>query len=215
MRYLAIVGEREIPVEVIRRGPGRYSVRIDGRERQVESRGRGASKVLTVDDQDFETTVVQEGGAGRGRSAAPQTVHVGGRTYPVRLEDPLRRGERAGALHQEGRIDVCSIMPGRVTALLGPNAAGKSTLLRCAIGAAPLGAGEALLDGIPARRLHGRELARRLAYVPQRPTVAAAFTVREVVELGRFALGPAPGRVAAGATLRVCSGRALMPLDQR
>ena len=87
--------------------------------------------------------------------------------------------------------------PGRVTALLGPNAAGKSTLLRCAIGAAAVGAGEALLDGIPSRRLHGRELARRLAYVPQRPTVAAAFTVREVVELGRFALGPAPGRVAA------------------
>ena len=118
MRYLAIVGEREIPVEVIRRGPGRYSVRIDGRERQVESRGGGASKVLTVDGQDFETTVVQEGGAGRGRAAAPRTVHVGGRTYPVRLEDPLRRGERAGALHQEGRIDVCSIMPGRVSAVL-------------------------------------------------------------------------------------------------
>ncbi len=80
MRYLAIVGEREIPVEVIRRGPGRYSVRIDGRERQVESRGGGASKVLTVDGQDFETTVVQDGGAGRGRAAAPRTVHGGGRT---------------------------------------------------------------------------------------------------------------------------------------
>ena len=118
MRYLAIVGEREIPVEVIRRGPGRYSVRIDGRERQIESRGGGASKVLTVDGQDFETTVVQESGAGRGRSAAPRTVHVGRRTYSVRLEDPLTRGERAGALQQEGRIDVCSIMPGRVTALL-------------------------------------------------------------------------------------------------
>ncbi|MEE9292930.1 MAG: biotin/lipoyl-containing protein, partial [Acidobacteriota bacterium] len=50
--------------------------------------------------------------------AATRVVHVGGRTYPVRLEDPLRRGERAGALHREGRIDVCSIMPGRVTALL-------------------------------------------------------------------------------------------------
>ncbi len=118
MRYLAIVGEREIPVEVIRRGPGRYSVRIGGRDRQVESRGRGASKLLTVDGRDIETTVVQESGAGRGRAAATRVVHVGGRTYPVRLEDPLRRGERAGALHREGRIDVCSIMPGRVTALL-------------------------------------------------------------------------------------------------
>ena len=118
MRYLAIVGEREIPVEVIRKGPGRYSVRIAGRDREVESRGREISKVLTVDGRDFETTVVQESGAGRSRAATLRTVHVGGRTYAVRLEDPLRRGEGSGTLRQEGRIDVCSIMPGRVTALL-------------------------------------------------------------------------------------------------
>jgi len=77
---------------------------------------------------------------------------------------------------------------GRITALLGPNAVGKSTLLRCVIGALRPGAGEVLLDGRPAHRLRGRRIARRIAYVPQRSVVSAAFTVREVVRLGRYAL---------------------------
>ncbi len=78
--------------------------------------------------------------------------------------------------------------PGRITAVLGPNAAGKSTLLRCVIGALTPTAGCVLIDGTPADRLDPKTLAGRIAYVPQRPTVAAAFTVREVVELGRYAL---------------------------
>jgi iron complex transport system ATP-binding protein len=85
--------------------------------------------------------------------------------------------------------------PGRITALIGPNAAGKSTLLRCAIGALRPDAGSARVDGQRASDLRGRELARRLAYVPQRTDLAAAFRVREVVELGRYALDPAPERV--------------------
>lgn len=78
--------------------------------------------------------------------------------------------------------------PGRVTAVLGPNAVGKSTLLRCVIGALRPRRGEVLVDGRDPSRLRGRELAERIAYVPQQSVVAAAFTVREVVELGRYAL---------------------------
>jgi iron complex transport system ATP-binding protein len=78
--------------------------------------------------------------------------------------------------------------PGRITVLLGPNAAGKSTLLRCAIGLLRPGEGEALLNGRPAHRLRARELAGLAAYVPQRSVVSAAFTVREVIRLGRYAL---------------------------
>jgi iron complex transport system ATP-binding protein len=78
--------------------------------------------------------------------------------------------------------------PGRITALIGPNAAGKSTLLRCAVGALKPDSGQALIDGRSAQTLRGRALARRVAYVSQRSVVAAAFTVREVVELGRYAL---------------------------
>ncbi len=85
--------------------------------------------------------------------------------------------------------------PARITAVIGPNAAGKSTLLRCAIGALRPTQGRALIDGVPAHQLRTRRLAERIAYVPQRSIVSAAFTVREVVELGRYALPPSRGRV--------------------
>lgn len=84
---------------------------------------------------------------------------------------------------------------GRITAILGPNAAGKSTLLRCAIGALKPSQGSAVIDGKPVQSLHARELASHLAYVSQRPVVSAAFTVRQVVELGRYALTADAGAV--------------------
>ena len=45
-----------------------------------------------------------------------------------------------------------------------------------------------LIDGEPAHRMAPYFLAQKVAYVPQRSTVAAAFTVREIVELGRYVL---------------------------
>ena len=48
---------------------------------------------------------------------------------------------------------------GRITAIIGPNAAGKSTLIRCVIGALRPLAGAARIDGVPAHRLRGRALA--------------------------------------------------------
>ena len=85
--------------------------------------------------------------------------------------------------------------PGRMTALIGPNAAGKSTLLRCMVGSLRPRSGSVLLDGEPAHRMAPRRLATRVAYVPQRSIVSAAFTVRQVVELGRYALAPNRTRV--------------------
>jgi iron complex transport system ATP-binding protein len=82
---------------------------------------------------------------------------------------------------------------GRITAIIGPNASGKSTLLRCGIGALRPQRGVAALDGHVVTSLSSRELARRIAYVPQRPIVSASFSVRQVIELGRFAL---PARAA-------------------
>ena len=84
---------------------------------------------------------------------------------------------------------------GQVTALLGPNAAGKSTLLRCIIGSLRPKLGAVMIDGIATHRMRVRDLATRLAYVPQRSIVSAAFTVREVIELGRYALPPNPSKV--------------------
>ncbi len=73
---------------------------------------------------------------------------------------------------------------GEWLALIGPNGAGKSTLLRAVAGLVPY-TGAIELDGYPTRRLGRRELARRVAVVPQVPLMPAAMSVREYVLLGR------------------------------
>jgi iron complex transport system ATP-binding protein len=80
------------------------------------------------------------------------------------------------------------LLPGRVCALLGPNAAGKSTLLRLMLGQLEPARGAVMLEGRVVWQMKPGERASRLAYVPQRPAGDVAFTVAEVVALGRFAL---------------------------
>ncbi len=104
----------------------------------------------------------------------------------IAVMDVIHRYKGAGIPAIKGVNAVAT--PGRITAVIGPNAAGKSTLLRCVIGALVPTSGTVLVDGEPSHRMTTRSLAGRLAYVPQRPQVAAAFTVREVIELGRYAL---------------------------
>jgi len=86
---------------------------------------------------------------------------------------------------------------GKVTAVLGPNGAGKTTLLRALIGALRPSAGAVMLDGEAIQSVARRHRAARLAYVAQRPLMATALTVRETVELGRFALPMRQERVDA------------------
>lgn len=74
---------------------------------------------------------------------------------------------------------------GEVVALLGPNGSGKSTLLRVLLGQLGTSRGEVLWDG---RNLGGwprRQLARRVAYLPQSPTAEPDQTVLEVLRNGR------------------------------
>jgi len=68
--------------------------------------------------------------------------------------------------------------------LIGPNGAGKSTLLRAVAGLVPH-TGSIALQGREVSRLARRELARRLAFVPQSPLLPPELTVREYVLLGR------------------------------
>ncbi len=76
---------------------------------------------------------------------------------------------------------------GKLTCILGPNGSGKTTLLRCLMGRLRPDGGEVLLKNKAVRKYSTRELARLLAYVPQFPASAQAFTVHEIVLLGRFA----------------------------
>jgi cobalamin transport system ATP-binding protein len=68
--------------------------------------------------------------------------------------------------------------------VIGPNGAGKSTLLRAVAGLVP-SAGRVELGGMPAAALSRRELARRIAFVPQEPHLPAEMSVAEYVLLGR------------------------------
>jgi iron complex transport system ATP-binding protein len=79
------------------------------------------------------------------------------------------------------------VEPGRLVALVGPNGSGKSTLLRLLAGVWAPTEGTAMLDGAPLARVPRRALARAVALVPQDTHIAFAFTVREIVAMGRHA----------------------------
>lgn len=90
---------------------------------------------------------------------------------------------------------------GQVTALIGPNGAGKSTLINAALGLVSCDHGSVHLLGQDLLRLDRRARARLVGYVPQRSRLSAPLPVREVVALGRYALGGGFGSLL-GATRR-------------
>jgi iron complex transport system ATP-binding protein len=68
--------------------------------------------------------------------------------------------------------------------LIGPNGSGKTTLLRAVAGLVPH-RGQVQIGDAPPGNLSRRELARRIALVPQTPAVPAGMTVTDYVLLGR------------------------------
>jgi iron complex transport system ATP-binding protein len=74
---------------------------------------------------------------------------------------------------------------GAFTAVVGPNACGKSTLLRALARLLKPRGGAVLLDGVALRDLPTRDVARRLAVLPQSPLVPEGVTVAELVARGR------------------------------
>jgi len=81
-------------------------------------------------------------------------------------------------------VDI-AVAPGEMVALLGRNGCGKSTLIRCLAGALTPSAGAVSLLGEPLAGRSRRAVARTLAVAPQDLSVPFAFSVREVVDLGR------------------------------
>ena len=74
---------------------------------------------------------------------------------------------------------------GKVTAIIGSNGSGKSTLLRTMARLIKPAAGIMYLDGQDIAKLPTKEVARRLAILPQGPEVPPGITVRDLVSYGR------------------------------
>ncbi|GAA4986819.1 ABC transporter ATP-binding protein [Kineococcus glutinatus] len=82
------------------------------------------------------------------------------------------------------RLDL-AVPPGRITAIVGANASGKSTLLRSMSRLLAPRAGAVLLDGRSVHRMHAKELARTLGLLPQSPVAPEGITVADLVGRGR------------------------------
>lgn len=93
----------------------------------------------------------------------------------------VRRGPREAVRDVSLRVG-----PGERVALVGPNAAGKSTLLGAVAGLLPAAGGRIEIDDRPLASLDSREVARRVALVVALQEGAPRISVRESAELGRY-----------------------------
>ncbi|WP_187977638.1 ABC transporter ATP-binding protein [Mycetocola sp. JXN-3] len=78
-----------------------------------------------------------------------------------------------------------TIPPGSFTVIVGPNACGKSTLLKSLARILPVESGRVLLDGADIKALRTKELARRVGLLPQSSVAPEAITVIDLVSRGR------------------------------
>jgi iron complex transport system ATP-binding protein len=105
----------------------------------------------------------------------------------VTTEHTLRAEELTVGYGDRTVLDdlTLTVPPGRITAIVGPNACGKSTLLRSMSRLLAPTSGGVLLDGTAVHRLPARELARTLGLLPQSPVAPEGITVADVVGRGR------------------------------
>src|SRR5438105_4099748 len=80
---------------------------------------------------------------------------------------------------------------GTIVGLLGPNGSGKTTLIRILAGMLRPDAGRVTLDATSVGDMPRRDLARRVALVPQETQTTFDFSVLDMVLMGRYPhLGP-------------------------
>lgn len=107
-----------------------------------------------------------------------------------------------------GSVDIvkgvsCNADHGDVLCLVGPNGCGKTTLFRLMLGSLPISAGNISIDGHDISTLSQKQLANLIAYIPQYHTPIFAYTVLDIVIMGRashfssFETPKTPDRTAA------------------
>lgn len=78
------------------------------------------------------------------------------------------------------------VEPNTITSLVGPNGCGKSTLLKAFARILPPQSGAVLLNDKPINSLPTRQVAQKIALLPQGPIAPEGLTVKELVAQGRF-----------------------------
>lgn len=75
---------------------------------------------------------------------------------------------------------------GEIVGIIGPNGAGKSTLIKLIGGLLKTNSGQILLDNLEINHYSPKQLAKLLGYVPQSVDMPFTFTIRQIVEMGRY-----------------------------
>jgi len=122
-------------------------------------------------------------------------VSEGGADADDGREPGAESGARAGVRFEDVAVDLggrrvidgidLDVEPGTFVAFVGPNGAGKTTLLGTVNGLVAPASGRVTVGGADTTALSARGLARRVATVPQEPTLGFDFPVRDVVAMGR------------------------------
>jgi len=108
---------------------------------------------------------------------------VADRGTPLAELRGVEAGYRGGRVL--GGVDL-ELSVGEMVALIGANGSGKTTLLRVLAGTLPPSAGSVNLFGRPIGAWSRREIARRVAVLPQTSDLPLGMSVAEVVALGRI-----------------------------
>ncbi|MED4018283.1 ABC transporter ATP-binding protein [Sutcliffiella cohnii] len=83
----------------------------------------------------------------------------------------------------------------KITTIIGPNGCGKSTLLKAITRIISYQSGSVILDGENILKENTKELAKKMAILPQTPESTSGLTVGELVSYGRFPYQKGFGRL--------------------
>jgi iron complex transport system ATP-binding protein len=118
-------------------------------------------------------------------TAGEQQVSSAGRRQAAIVFDDVSFAYSRGSGTVVDHVSL-RVAAGDMVGLLGPNGAGKSTVLRLATRVLRPTGGRLQLQGNALESLDRREIARRVAVVPQDFSVQFAYTVQQIVQMGRM-----------------------------